>query len=99
MATMVITPSAGVEFIWRTNTSGNAVSNLVTKITPPGWVQVTRTGNSFVGYYSTNNGVTWKAVNTNTFTMATNAYIGLVVCSLNNTTNCTATFTNVVPTP
>jgi fibronectin type 3 domain-containing protein len=99
MATMVITPSAGVEFIWRTNTSGNAVSNLVTKITPPGWVEVTRTGNSFVGYYSTNNGVTWKAVNTNTFTMATNAYIGLVVCALNNATNCTATFTNVVPTP
>jgi len=52
-----------------------------------------------VGYYSTNNGVTWKAVKTNTITMATNAYIGLVVCALNNTTNCTATFTNVVPTP
>jgi hypothetical protein len=43
--------------------------------------------------------VTWKAVNTNTFTMATNAYIGLVVCALNNATNCTATFTNVVPIP
>jgi regulation of enolase protein 1 (concanavalin A-like superfamily) len=98
MATMVITPTAGTENIWRTNTSGQAVSNLVANIAAPNWVQVTRTGNSFVGYYSTN-GTTWNAVKTNVFTMATNVYIGLVVCAHNNTTNCTATFTNVVATP
>lgn len=98
MAMVDITPSAGVEFVWRTTTGGSAASTVVTGITAPNWVQLTRSGSTFTGYYSTN-GTAWIAMATNTITMATNAYIGLPVCAYNNATNCTATFTNVVLTP
>jgi regulation of enolase protein 1 (concanavalin A-like superfamily) len=98
MADVDVTPSKGVEFIWRTSTGGNAASTNVASVTAPIWVQVTRTGSTFVGSYSTN-GTAWIPMATNTFTMASNANIGLVVCAYNNATNCTATFTNVTVNP
>ena len=98
LAMVDITPSAGVEFVWRTTTGGTAASAVVSGITAPNWVQVTRSGSTFTGYYSTN-GATWIPLATNTITMATNAYVGLPVCAYDNATNCTATFTNVVLTP
>jgi len=98
MAMVDLTPSAGVEFVWRTTTGGTAASTTVSGVTAPNWVQVTRSGNTFTGYYSSN-GTSWTALATNTITMATNVCIGLPVCAYNNTTNCTATFTNVVLTP
>jgi fibronectin type 3 domain-containing protein len=100
MVTVALTPSAGMEFLWRTNTAANALSADVTGVTAPAWVKVARTGNSFVGYYSTN-GTVWTAMATNnvSITMATNVYIGMAVCSLTNSTTCTATFTNVIATP
>jgi regulation of enolase protein 1 (concanavalin A-like superfamily) len=87
-----------VEFVWRTNTAASAASTVVAGITAPNWVKVTRTGNSFVGYYSTN-GTAWTVLGTNTITMGTGVYVGLPVCAHNNTVTCTATFTNVVATP
>jgi hypothetical protein len=98
MAMVDLTPGNGAEFIWRTNTAAGAAASSVAGLTAPNWVKVTRTGNSFVGYYSTN-GTAWSAMGTNTITMATSVYIGLPVCAHNNTTNCTATFTNVLATP
>jgi hypothetical protein len=98
MAMVDLTPGNGAEFIWRTNTAASAAASGVAGLTAPNWVKVTRTGNSFVGYYSTN-GTAWTAMGTNTITMATSVYIGLPVCAHNNTTNCTATFTNVLATP
>jgi fibronectin type 3 domain-containing protein/regulation of enolase protein 1 (concanavalin A-like superfamily) len=98
MAMVEITPSADMEYIWRTTTGASAASKVVSGIGAPNWVKVTRTGNSFVGYYSTN-GTAWTVLATNTITMATNVYIGLPVCAHNNTTTCTATFTNVLATP
>jgi hypothetical protein len=98
MAMVDLTPSAGVEFVWRTNTAASAASTVVAGITAPNWVKVTRTGNSFVGYYSTN-GTAWTVLGTNTITMGTGVYVGLPVCAHNNTVTCTATFTNVVAAP
>jgi alpha-L-fucosidase len=98
MAMVDLTPSAGVEFVWRTNTAASAASVGVAGITAPNWVKVTRTGNSFVGYYSTN-GTAWTVLGTNTITMGTGVYVGLPVCAHNNTVTCTATFTNVVAAP
>jgi hypothetical protein len=98
MAMVDLTPGNGAEFIWRTNTAASAAASGVAGLTAPNWVKVTRTGNSFVGYYSTN-GTAWTAMGTNNITMATSVYIGLPVCAHNNTTNCTATFTNVLATP
>jgi fibronectin type 3 domain-containing protein/regulation of enolase protein 1 (concanavalin A-like superfamily) len=98
MALVDLTPSVGAEFIWRTNTGASAASAGVAGLTAPNWVKITRTGNSFVGYYSTD-GTDWTSMATNTLPMAANVYIGLAVCSHLNTSACTATFTNVVPVP
>ena len=98
MAMVDVTPAFGVEFIWRNTTGGSAASTGVSGIAPPQWVKVTRSGNTFIGYYSSN-GTTWTAMATNTITMANSVYIGLPVCSHVNTTLCTATFDNVTATP
>jgi fibronectin type 3 domain-containing protein/regulation of enolase protein 1 (concanavalin A-like superfamily) len=98
MALVDLTPSVGAEFIWRTNTGASAASAGVAGLTAPNWVKITRTGNSFVGYYSTD-GTDWTSMATNTLPMAANIYIGLAVCSHLNTSACTATFTNVLPVP
>ena len=99
LAPVTATSTNGVAFQERAITGGSASSlATVPGVQAPYWVQLARTGNSFVGSYSAN-GTTWTALATNTITMATNVYIGLPVCSVNNSVLNTATFTNVVPTP
>jgi regulation of enolase protein 1 (concanavalin A-like superfamily) len=99
LSPVTATSTNGVAFQGRTATGGSANSlATVPGVQAPYWVQLVRTGNSFVASYSAN-GTTWTALATNTITMATNAYIGLPVCSVNNSTLNTATFTNVVPAP
>src|SRR5262249_28212261 len=76
--------TAGIEFTRRT-TPGAAGSTSSTPGTPPGWVRLTRTNNTFRAYSSTD-GNTWSlvgsAVTNNTF--GNGAYVGLVVCSRDN---------------
>jgi len=89
----------GVAFEERTTTGGSAGYNSgITGVQAPYWVRLDRTGNNFIGYYSTN-GSGWTVLGTNSITMATNAYIGLAVCSVANTVLNTSTFTNVLATP
>ena len=89
----------GVAFEERAATGGSAsyISG-TTGLQAPYWVRLDRIGSSFVGYYSTN-GAGWTVLGTNSITMATNAYIGLAVCSVANTVLNTSTFTNVLATP
>jgi len=93
------TTTNGLAFQERATTGGSA-SSLATLpgVQAPYWVRLTRTGNNFVGAYSAN-GTSWTALATNTITMATNAYIGLPVCSVNTNVLNTATFTNVIAVP
>lgn len=94
-----VTPSNGVTWQYRTNTAGNTTYNNTTGIHAPFWVKLVRSGNTFTGYRSAD-GVNWTQQGTGTVTMATNEYVGLVVCSHDNTALCTATFDNVtMPTP
>ena len=95
---MDIMASNGGENIWRTATGGSCSSVVVSGITPPYWVRVTRSGSKLIGYRSAD-GTTWTPVATNTITMANSVNIGLFVCSHNNSALCTATFTNVVASP
>jgi len=99
LAPVTATSTNGVAFQQRAATGGSA-SSLATApgVQAPYWVRLTRTGNSFVGSYSPN-GTAWTALATNTINMATNAYIGLPVCSVSNGVLNTATFTNVLPVP
>ncbi|HEX9047093.1 MAG TPA: LamG-like jellyroll fold domain-containing protein, partial [Verrucomicrobiae bacterium] len=88
----------GVESIWRTTTGGSCSSVVASKLYAPYWVRVTRSGSKFTSYRSPN-GTTWTPMSTNTITMANSVYIGLFVCSHNNSALCTATLTNVVASP
>jgi regulation of enolase protein 1 (concanavalin A-like superfamily) len=99
LSPVTATSTNGVAFQQRASTGGSASGIANTPgLQAPYWVQLARTGNSFVGSYSAN-GTNWTPMATNSITMATNVYIGLPVCSVNNSTLNTATFTNAVPTP
>jgi hypothetical protein len=76
--------STGMEFVRRNGTGANATGTTVTG-TAPKWVRLTRTNNTFQAY-SSSDGNTWAAIGTPaTFTsMASGAYVGLVVSSGDN---------------
>jgi beta-galactosidase len=77
-------PSAGIEFLWRTNTAGNSTSSVVSG-SPPKWVRLTRTNNNFQAYYSPD-GSAWTQIGATVVlsNMAVSAYAGLAVCAHNN---------------
>ena len=56
--------------------------------------QTRPSGNTFTAYKSTN-GTSWTQVGTASITMASQVYIGLVVCSRSTSTLNTSTFDNV----
>lgn len=101
-ATMVnvnLTPSNGVTWVYRTATGGSSTGSRTANLVAPYWVRVVRNGSTFTGYFSPD-GVTWTQQGTVSISMASSAYIGLVVSSRSNSALCTATFDNVsVTTP
>lgn len=98
-AGVYVTPSSGVQFIWRT-TAGSMVSiATATGLTAPRWVRLQRVGNSYRAYHSAN-GSTWTQFGGNkTISMATNAYIGQAVTSGTNSALSTGVFSSVTATP
>jgi len=95
-AEMAVTPSGGLTFRYRSSTGGSVSQVTVSGITAPVYVKITRSGNNFSAYYSTN-GTTWIQVGT-TQTIAMNTTIlgGLSVTAHNNGALDLATFNNVV---
>jgi hypothetical protein len=92
---MVATPGNGVAFQWRSTAGGSPGNTNITGKTAPVWVKLTRSGNSFAGYYSTD-GVTWTQVgSTKTITMGSTVQAGLAVTAHDNTKLAAAVFTNV----
>ena len=86
--------SAGIEFIWR-STTGGSCSSSTTSGTPPNWVRLTRTNNTFTAYYS-GDGNTWTRLGSPTnIAMSASVYAGLAVCAHNNAALCTAVIDNV----
>lgn len=95
MVFMPVTYSNGTFFQMRTSTGGiSQETTVVAGIATPYWVRVTRVGNTYTGYTSSD-GTTWTQLGSTTFTMTTTAYIGLAVTSHNDGTLCTAVFDNV----
>ncbi len=93
-ADVVITPGNGVSFQWRDVTSGSCTSVQVSAATPV-WVKLSRSGNSFSGYYSTD-GANWIQIGTSqTIAMNSVALVGLAVTAHNNGLLTTATFAAV----
>jgi regulation of enolase protein 1 (concanavalin A-like superfamily) len=97
-ASVVVTPSNGVLYQYRTTTGGGSSSVKATTLTAPYWVRVTRVGDAFTGFHSAD-GVTWTQISSASITMGSGVEIGLAVTSHDNTTTCTAVFDNVTATP
>jgi hypothetical protein len=62
--------------------------------TAPGWVRITRQGNTLTGYTSTD-GTNWTVFNSDTIAMSSTVYVGLAVTAHSPTGQATAVFTNV----
>jgi regulation of enolase protein 1 (concanavalin A-like superfamily) len=89
-----LTPSHGTEFIRRTATGANAVSNFHSGTAVPYWVRLDRSGDTLTAYDSAD-GVNWNLVGSATVPMTPTVYVGLAVCAFNNSALNTATFDNV----
>ncbi|MGP8093806.1 MAG: IPT/TIG domain-containing protein, partial [Candidatus Sulfotelmatobacter sp.] len=85
----------GLYFDARTSTGGTTAEPGSASGTPPYWVQLVRSGNTFTGYASPD-GVNWTQMGpSQTINMAQSVYIGLAVTSGNNSALATATFDNI----
>lgn len=96
MALMLISPSNGADFQYRSLSGGSAVMATATGgIAAPHWVRIVRTGNVLTGYRSPD-GINWTAGGSFTFTtLNATLYFGLAVCSHNTGAVGGATFDNV----
>jgi regulation of enolase protein 1 (concanavalin A-like superfamily)/phosphatidylserine/phosphatidylglycerophosphate/cardiolipin synthase-like enzyme len=89
-----LNPSGNVEFMARPS-AGAATAWLAGAVqSPPAWVRLARAGSTVTAAVSAD-GVTWTPVGTTTVSMATNIFVGLVVCSHTTSALNTSTFDNV----
>ena len=90
-----VEPSAGIEFLYRTNTGGTTTGTTVTGEAAPNWVRLTRTNNVFTAYWSPD-GLNWNQIGTTNLPMTNiSAYAGLAVCSHNKGVLNTSLLANV----
>jgi hypothetical protein len=88
----------GIYFDVRTTSGGSTTEPGVVSATLPYWVKVSRSGNTFTSYTSSD-GVNWVQLGTSqTISMAQNVYVGLAVTSGTSTALASATFDNVLVT-
>jgi len=96
-AAALLTPSNGVQFIYRATTGGSAVSTFVAGIVGPIWLKISYIGTSVSAYYSPD-GANWTQIGTAaTITGFSPALVGLAVSAFNNSYAGYATFTNIAP--
>ncbi len=79
-AFMAITSANGAAFQRRVSTAGASTHTAGASVTAPYWVRLTRKGNVFTGYTSTD-GLSWTQVGTDTISMVPGVYVGLAVTS------------------
>jgi hypothetical protein len=79
-AAMVISPSAGTAFQYRTTAGGAAASVAGSAVAAPYWLKIVRAGTAVSGYQSSD-GVAWTLVGRATISMGSPASIGLAVTS------------------
>lgn len=93
--------SPGGAFRWqrRSSTGGSTRAGTYgTGTFPNVWIKIVRTGDTFAGYESSD-GVSWSSVASANISMATNAFIGLAVCSGASNVLDAATFTGTTVVP
>ena len=85
-------------FVWRSVANGISTSTKGANTALPGWLKLTRIGNTITGYTSTD-GTNWTQLDSEVVTLPSTAYVGLAVTSHNPGARATDTFTNVAITP
>jgi YD repeat-containing protein len=91
---MEITPTSGSIMQSRVGTNATTVTVHGSVVAAPYWVRLTRAGNTFTGFISTD-GINWTQVNQVVVPMATSVLAGLAVTSHLAGTLSTAVFDNV----
>jgi hypothetical protein len=91
---LFVTPANGVALQWRTAVGANAVG-MQAPAAGPVWLKLTRSGNRFAGFASSD-GVVWRQVGVaQTVSMSVAVTAGLAVTAHNNTALSTAAFSNI----
>jgi regulation of enolase protein 1 (concanavalin A-like superfamily) len=88
------TAANGWLFAWRSTSGGTSASTHGPSGAAPGWVKLTRVGNTITSYLSSD-GNTWTALGSQPITMSGTVYVGLAVTSHNASARATDAFTNV----
>jgi regulation of enolase protein 1 (concanavalin A-like superfamily) len=88
------TPANGVAVQSRAAEAGTSTGTTAASAGQPRWLRLTRVGNLFTGYRSTD-GTNWTVVGTRTIALPSSVLIGLAVTSHNNSALSTATFTDL----
>jgi regulation of enolase protein 1 (concanavalin A-like superfamily) len=96
-AAVVGTAANGWNFLWRSTSGGTSFSTHGPSGAAPGWVKLTRVGNTISAYLSSD-GATWTALDNEPITMSGTVYVGLVVTSHSPGARATDSFTNVAVT-
>jgi hypothetical protein len=94
-AGVFLAPDNTLNFQWRTTEDGSAQSIAGPTVSGPVWVKVTRDGNNFQGWYSTNGSIWTQIGTTQTIAMNETVLGGLAVTSNDDAAVRTATFSNV----
>ncbi len=90
----VITNTNGINFQYRAATGGVTTNSGENTLPIPYWLRISRMGNVFISYYSADSS-TWTQLGSTMVTMASTAYVGLVVTSHSDGIISNASFTNV----
>jgi regulation of enolase protein 1 (concanavalin A-like superfamily) len=93
-ATVLVSASKGVAFQRRDVGGGTSVSTAGSMSTAPHWVKLTRAGDTFTAYESSD-GTTWTEIGSDTIPMAQTIYVGLAVTSHSTSASATCTFDGV----
>jgi len=99
LAGIFVTATNGVTFVSRASDGGPASQSTTVGIHAPEYLELTLSGSTVTGYYSSN-GATWSELGSiQTVTLGSSALVGLAVASANSSTTTTATFSNVSVLP
>jgi regulation of enolase protein 1 (concanavalin A-like superfamily) len=93
-AMLDLTPQGSVEFMTRSSSGGTTTFLGGTTLPTPGWLRLTRTGNSVAAEVSSN-GTGWTSLGSTTLSLSGVPFIGLVVSSHDNGTSNTSVFDSV----
>ncbi|MGI2295082.1 glycoside hydrolase family 10 protein [Paenibacillus sp. GXUN7292] len=92
-ADMLMTPSNGATFQYRSATGGS-MTDVLSSASVPRWVKLERSGNQFIGYISSN-GTSWTEVSRKTIAMNSSVYVGIALSNPGSSSSNKAMFSQV----